>query len=263
MGPCLCGRPRALVHSRVCLSASPRPPAALSEGGHSLATAHLDVHTRQVPRTDCSRSLVSREGSCRTLVAGGAAIDATDKFGSTAMHYAARGGHLSIVQLLVAAGGTPNITNKNGNGCSGLTHCDQGRLGPRGLPISPPISTPFHPTGKTAWDMARGHSTVVTFLEMLQKAEDSKASLNSDEAHQLRVQAAAIKLQARAQIFSLPALVCRSALVTLRHVRGVCARRGSLSCPHTYRCIRALFSPCGVCALYACGVGARAWPDVA
>ena len=93
--------------------------------------------------TACTRGTWN---AVRALIAGGADVDALDKFGSTPLHYASRGGHLQICELLVAAGAKHNIANKY---------------------------------GKTAWDWGKiGMSShVVTFLEILQKADDSKNSI--------------------------------------------------------------------------------------
>lgn len=50
----------------------------------------------------------------RALLAQGAAVDALDRHGQSALMLAARHGHLAAVQVLVAAGATLDITAKYG-----------------------------------------------------------------------------------------------------------------------------------------------------
>ena len=89
----------------------------------------------------------------RVLISGGAAIDAADKFGSTALHYAAKSNHLPICEILVAAGAEHSIPNKH---------------------------------GKTPIDLGRGDSNVVVFLEMLSKAEDAFVENAQDEVEEAK-----------------------------------------------------------------------------
>jgi len=103
----------------------------------------------------------------RLLIGAGADVNAVDKFGSSALHYAARSGTLPIVRLLIVAGADDAPLNKH---------------------------------GKTPLDLSRAAaaSHVSTFLEMLAKAEDSTASLDVDDATKSLV-AAALKAPVQSQ----------------------------------------------------------------
>src|ERR687897_3027909 len=52
--------------------------------------------------------------SACALLAGVAAADARDKLGRTALHWAAMGGHLEIVRMLLDAGAPADAPDKNG-----------------------------------------------------------------------------------------------------------------------------------------------------
>ena len=54
-------------------------------------------------------------------VAAGVAIDATDTGGDTALHSAAAGGHLEIVEYLVGQGASLTATNNDGKTAKDVT----------------------------------------------------------------------------------------------------------------------------------------------
>ena len=65
----------------------------------------------------CSRGELSRADE---LIAAGADINARDRFGNTALAYAAGGGHQQVVEMLLSCGADVGVKNNNGLTCLDL-----------------------------------------------------------------------------------------------------------------------------------------------
>ena len=53
--------------------------------------------------------------SIEALLAAGADVNAKNKRGNTALHWAAGNGHVPAIEALLAAGAEPDVKNRNGN----------------------------------------------------------------------------------------------------------------------------------------------------
>ena len=142
----------------------------LGEVDHSraLIAAKADVDYRGPKFGNTCLMVAASRGFlqvARVLIAGGAAVDAVDKFGWSAMHHASKVGQLPIVHLLFASGADHSIVNKH---------------------------------GKTPLDLGASDVDVVMFFEMLAKSEDARKQLEAEgeTKEALRQVAAAVLLQA-------------------------------------------------------------------
>jgi len=60
------------------------------------------------------RPPVERDAIVRILIAGGASVSATDRFGRTALFYAVIRGYVSTVRILLAEGSSVDMTDNAG-----------------------------------------------------------------------------------------------------------------------------------------------------
>ena len=82
-------------------------------GGCAAVAGATDLRTLNLTFLDAAKQ--GELTLVQSKLLDGASIDSRDRFGNTALIYAARGAHVEIAQVLVEAGANPNQANVNGN----------------------------------------------------------------------------------------------------------------------------------------------------
>jgi len=80
----------------------------------AVASVHQSLDELDFERGIWTAALDNDEGRVRWLVSRGTSVDARDKAGYTALHYAARSGHVSMCRLLLSCGAEVNTVTRAG-----------------------------------------------------------------------------------------------------------------------------------------------------
>jgi ankyrin repeat protein len=96
---------------------------ALAVAATALAFLHFVVIGRSQPESALARAAAAADGErVRALARAGAALDAPDASGFTALDWAARNDRVEAIQALVAAGADPDALDSGPNGWTPLIH---------------------------------------------------------------------------------------------------------------------------------------------
>ena len=96
---------------------------ALAFAATALVVLRVVVGGRGRPESALARAAAAEDGErVRALARAGAALDAPDASGFTALDWAARNGRVEAIQALVAAGADPDARDSGPNGWTPLLH---------------------------------------------------------------------------------------------------------------------------------------------
>jgi len=109
-----------------CPKCGPLPSGVALTAGTQLATSRSDFSAVEETLDELAWARgvwpAARDGKAERVAAlldGGVAVDAADGAGYRALHFAARGGHVALVELLLGRGADPTLTTRSG-GCTAL-----------------------------------------------------------------------------------------------------------------------------------------------
>lgn len=79
-----------------------------------------DFHRTPLMLASCLAGYLEAGAITGTLISAGAAVAATDRFGNSALHYAARSGNSEALAVLLSAGADPDRANRLGQSARAL-----------------------------------------------------------------------------------------------------------------------------------------------
>lgn len=103
----------------LALRGSARLVRSALEAGFSLEVGD-DFHRTPLMLASCLAGHLEAGAITGALISAGAAVAATDRFGNSALHYAARSGNSEAFAVLLLAGADPDCANRLGESARGL-----------------------------------------------------------------------------------------------------------------------------------------------